>query len=180
MDTIHFTFCYLIIICLGIVSLILWFAYDREYDTNKRILEKLSELMETNRNLSSGCFEELPEEDLEEVKTEEESDDYKFEHYVRELSEGCLGWTDDAGSNLAYLVLQRNMLNKKLKKEGRLYLNDVYDLLGFPRTVQGERLGWISGENSVLFGLSDPCNRDFVDGKRNSAFLIFNVRELSD
>ena len=72
----------------------------------------------------------------------------------------------------------------KLKHQGYLFLNEVYDMLGIPRTQAGQVVGWIydeknpNGDNYVDFGiydLHDQQKRDFVNGLERNILLDFNV-----
>ena len=71
-----------------------------------------------------------------------------------------------------------------LRRKGHLYLNEVYDMLGIPRTKAGQIVGWIYdeehpvGDNYVDFGIYDsnkPRVRDFVNGYERTVLLDFNV-----
>ena len=71
-----------------------------------------------------------------------------------------------------------------LRSRGHLFLNEVYDLLGFPRTKAGAVVGWIYderhpiGDNFVDFGIFNIQRekaRDFVNGYEAAIILDFNV-----
>lgn len=101
--------------------------------------------------------------------------------YARFFDDGCKGWTKDAEYNLMFLKNQQDCCNNKLKAQGYLFLNDVYDSLDIPRTKAGQIVGWIYDEespirdNCVDFGLYLDHNKDFVNGYKNTALLDFNV-----
>ena len=104
--------------------------------------------------------------------------------YARFFDEYCTGWTRDAEFNLLFLRQQQNYANEKLKSQGYLFLNDVYGMLGIPKTKAGQIVGWVynSGDkfcdNFVDFGIYDLYNekaRDFVNGREKSILLDFNV-----
>ena len=72
----------------------------------------------------------------------------------------------------------------KLKNDGFLFLNDVYDSLGIPKTEAGQIVGWIYDENDperdncVDFGIYNihrVANRDFINGIEPVILLDFNV-----
>lgn len=97
--------------------------------------------------------------------------------------EGNPGWTKNPEFNLMYLKNQQRYANDKLKIEGYLFLNDVYDMLGYPKTAAGQQIGWIYdeknpiGDNFVDFGLYDihsPVKNDFINGYERSVLLEFN------
>ena len=80
--------------------------------------------------------------------------------------------------------MQQDAATKRLKQQGWLLLNDVYDMLGIPRTKDGMVIGWVYdekhpvGDNFVDFGIYDTnraSNRDFVNGYERTILLDFNV-----
>ena len=104
--------------------------------------------------------------------------------YARFYDESCTGWTKSAEDNLKFLKMQQSFANKKLQAQGYLYLNDVYEMLGIPKTKTGHVVGWIYdeahpiGDNFVDFGIYDIYNekaRDFVNGYERVILLDFNV-----
>lgn len=104
--------------------------------------------------------------------------------YARFFDEYCAGWTKDSEYNLTYLNLQQSQANKMLQERGYLFLNDVYEMLGIPKTKAGQIVGWVYdekhpvGDNYVDFGIYDVHNerkRAFVNGYERSILLDFNV-----
>lgn len=104
--------------------------------------------------------------------------------YARFFDEYCAGWTKDPELNLCFLKRQQDYANEVLKAKGYLFLNDVYEMLGIPRTKAGQVVGWIYdekhpiGDNCVDFGIYDldnERNRAFVNGHERSILLDFNV-----
>ena len=101
--------------------------------------------------------------------------------YARVFDDTCIGWTKSSEKNLLYLRHQCHYCNDLLKAKGRLYLNEVYDVLGIPRTEAGHAVGWIyneeepTGDNYVDFGIYTERGRHFVNGYENSILLDFNV-----
>ena len=107
-----------------------------------------------------------------------------YSEYARIYDDGCNGWTKDPELNLAFLKKQQNYADDRLKARGYLFLNEVYDILGFPRTKAGQVVGWIYdeehpiGDNFVDFGIFNADiekTRDFVNGYERSIILDFNV-----
>lgn len=97
--------------------------------------------------------------------------------------DGNPGWTKDPTFNLMYLKKQQAFATEKLKAQGHLFLNEVYDLLGYDRTAQGNVCGWIYdeqnpvGDNFVDFGIYDIHNKQkiaFINGHERSILLEFN------
>lgn len=104
--------------------------------------------------------------------------------YARFFDNGCNGWQKDSEHNLWFLKQQQNFANEKLKRQGYLFLNDVYDSLGIPLTKAGHHVGWIYDENGQgdtyvdfgIYNINKPENRDFVNGIENVILLDFNVQ----
>lgn len=89
----------------------------------------------------------------------------------------------DPEYNLMFLRKQQDWANEKLKANGHLFLNEVYDMLHIPRTKAGQVVGWIydeknpRGDNYVDFGIynNTEANRRFVNGYEYNILLDFNV-----
>ena len=83
-----------------------------------------------------------------------------------------------------FLKRQQAYANDKLKANGYLFLNEVYDMLGIPKSKAGQVVGWIydpengTGDNYVDFGIYNvnrEAARDFVNGYERTILLDFNV-----
>lgn len=105
-------------------------------------------------------------------------------NYAKFFDEYCKGWEKDPEQNLYFLKQVQNWANQKLKTQGYLFLNEVYEALGIPKTSAGQVVGWVYdeehpiGDNYVDFGIYDlhrPEARDFVNGYERSILLDFNV-----
>ena len=97
--------------------------------------------------------------------------------------EGNNGWTRNAELNKVFLIQQQNYANDKLRMNGVLTLNEVYEMVGAPRTAYGQIAGWVwtedgtIGDNFVDFGIFDVNNEkacDFINGREKSVILDFN------
>lgn len=117
-------------------------------------------------------------------KTVNAIDPNMYSDYARIFDDGCTGWSKNAEYNLMFLKQQQAYANTLLKNNGYLFLNEVYDMLGIPRSKAGQVVGWIYdeknpiGDNFVDFGIYDLYNekaRDFVNGYERSIVLDFNV-----
>ena len=101
--------------------------------------------------------------------------------YARFFDESCEQWSKNPEYNLMFLRSQQNYYNDMLKSRGHVFLNEVYDALGIPRTQAGAVVGWMisdNGDNFIDFGVFDgdrPRARDFVNGYERSIILDFNV-----
>lgn len=156
-----------------------------------RVIERFGE--ELDRELKYN----IKAKDVEEVKVNEETgkeeiskktvnvaDPNAYSDYARFFDDGCTGWTKDPEYNLMFLKDQQRYANDRLQSKGSLFLNEVYDMLGIPRTKAGACVGWIFdeknpvGDNFVDFGIYDMYNerkRDFVNGYERTILLDFNV-----
>lgn len=119
--------------------------------------------------------------ETEEIEKEDKKLDEGFSIYARYFNEGCVGWTKDSEYNLCFLTNQQIYCNELLRAKKHLFLNEVYDILGIPRTKTGQVVGWIYNEkdltrdNFIDFGLYSDRNRDFINGIDRVALLDFNV-----
>lgn len=104
--------------------------------------------------------------------------------YSRIFDETCVNWERNAEHNHFFLRQQQDWANQLLKSRGHLFLNEVYDMIGFDRSQAGNVVGWIYDENDptcnnyVDFGIDDihdENKRLFINGKEKSIILDFNV-----
>ena len=111
-------------------------------------------------------------------------DPTKYSGYAIAFDDGNFGWDKDPEKTKFFLVQQQNWANEKLQKQGYLFLNDVYTMLGANKTAAGQVVGWVYdeknpiGDNYVDFGIFDIYNekaRDFINGKERVIILDFNV-----
>lgn len=146
---------------------------------------------ELRYNIKAKEFEEVTtDENGKEKKVKKTVDvasiDPQYSAYAKIFDETCSEWQKDAEHNLWYLRQQQNYANEKLKANGHLFLNEVYDMLGIPRTKAGQIVGWIyddknpnhTGDNHVDFGIYNiniESNREFINGYEHSIILDFNV-----
>lgn len=95
-------------------------------------------------------------------------------------------FTPEPGMNAMIVQIQQNYANDKLRLNGHIFLNEVYDSLGLPRTPAGAVVGWVykpddpyhTGDNYVTFSVygGDLERADaFVNGDEPSVWLDFNV-----
>lgn len=108
----------------------------------------------------------------------------EMSQYARFFDDASDCWQDNPELNLLFLRCQQNTANDILKSRGHIFLNEVYDMLGIPRTSAGAIVGWVFDEadphadNYVDFGIYSIDNqehRDFVNGYNPAIFLDFNV-----
>ena len=107
-----------------------------------------------------------------------------YSDYARFFDEASPCWQNDPEYNLMFLKAQQQYANDLLRAKGRLFLNDVYDMLGIEKTKAGQVVGWVydrenpNGDNFVDFGIYDMSKervRAFVNGYETNILLDFNV-----
>lgn len=103
--------------------------------------------------------------------------------YARVFDESNMNWDRNSSYNKVFLTTQQEYANQRLQRHGYLLLNDVYYVLGFPKTSAGALVGWAVGEGDgyVDFGMWDfegehGAQREaFANGDERSIWLDFNV-----
>lgn len=153
----------------------------------KRVVDEVGEVMD--RHYRYGT-------ELEEVKVTETTEDGKTKTKKELVEKPGSGdqnpssvavWFDESNQNwdpnpnfsLMFLRAVQSNANLILNTRGHLFLNEVYDALGFPHTQAGSILGWVKGlgDDFVDFGLYDPDSeaaRAFINGNKNRILLDFN------
>lgn len=166
-------------------------AVDKSFKEYRgRVVERFGEALdkELRYNIKSKEVEEVTvnEDGSESVVKNaiDVVDPNNISSYARFFDDGCTGWTKDPEYNLMFLRDQQRYANDLLQSKGHLFLNEVYDMLGIPRTKAGQAVGWFYdeknpvGDNFVDFGIYDtnrPRVRDFVNGYERVILLDFNV-----
>lgn len=102
--------------------------------------------------------------------------------YARFFDEYNPNWSKDASQNMFFLTMVQNQMNDILKSRGHLFLNEVYDALGFERSSAGQLVGWVYNQNVGddyidfdIFRFDQSEKRDFVNAEERSILLDFNV-----
>lgn len=159
----------------------------KEY--RNRVVERFGEKVdrELKFNIKAKEIEETVINDNgeeETVKTTIEVTDYVGSEYAKFFDESNPNWEKNAEYNLMFLKAQERYANDLLKSKGRLFLNEVYDMIGIPRTKAGQVVGWVYdeknpvGDNFVDFGIHNgerAAVRRFVNGYERVILLDFNV-----
>lgn len=107
-----------------------------------------------------------------------------YSDYAKFFDEASPYWQKDPEYNLMFLKSQQQYATDLLRARGRLFLNEVYDMLGIEKTKAGQIVGWVYnpenpiGDNFVDFGIFDMSKervRAFVNGYEPNILLDFNV-----
>lgn len=112
--------------------------------------------------------------------------------YTKFYGEGYGYGTGDPEHDFYFLITAQNMFNDRLRTKGVVFLNEVYDTLGFEPTANGAVTGWIyngDGDNIISFGIGDVFDDQghqpgtcvdeaavrFINGYEKVILLNFNV-----
>ena len=174
---------------------------EKSYDMyRKRVINEFGDAMD--RHFRFGTTEEEfkvtelgengKEKTVKKKVTTIDPDFQNYSPYARCFDEFSTKWMDDPGLNKAYILNIQNYANDYLVSNKKLFLNQVYDWLGFPQTKVGQVAGWVykpgknqNGDNFVSFGLEEvyrraeegsPGARMWVDGIEPSVLLDFNCQ----
>ncbi len=148
----------------------------------KRVVAKYGE--DVDYEMITGKSKDDVVIDAETGKPEETEQKELASPTCKYYDETCKGYTGDPNLDLMTLRAKQDALTNKLKVQGHLFLNEVYDELGVTRTPIGQRLGWLydeknpAGDNFVDFGIYDDnsvANRRFVNGLDKYVLLNFNI-----
>lgn len=170
-------------------------AVDKSFkDYRDRVLERFGEQVEKELryNIKAQEIEETVTDGKGKEKTVKKTADVaeagwdpsKYSPYAKIFDESHPDWRKDAEQNRYYLQALQAQATDKLRSQGHLFLNEVYDMLGFKRTKAGSAVGWIYdprhpiGDDFVDFGIFEvqrPAAVDFVNGYERSFILDFNV-----
>lgn len=163
-------------------------AVDKSFkEYRSRVVERFGE--ELDRELKYNIRKEQVEETIIDENGEEKTvtkevevvDSSAISDFARFYDDGCLGWTKDPEMNLMFLRRQQDAANDRLKDKGYLFLNEVYEMLGIPRSKAGQSVGWIYDKDNVykidfgIYNTHKEPNRNFVNGYEKTILLDFNV-----
>ena len=148
---------------------------DRKYRLGIRDVE-FTEIQTTKKG---------KEKEVTKVEEAVHADGSDYSLYTRYFDEynAPFTWNKSMEANFDFLRLTENIANEKFKRQGYLFLNDVYEALGFKKVSEGQLVGWVkgAGDDYIDFGIWEARNadcRDFVNHGWNQAncfVLDFNV-----
>lgn len=112
-------------------------------------------------------------------KTKVAVTDTKFgSPYARFFDSTNRNWKENQEYNRMFVQCQQNYANHLLNARGHVFLNEIYDSLGFDHTSAGAVTGWVrgNGDDYIDFGIFDVCNADLIVFGENADLLLdFNV-----
>ena len=151
----------------------------------KRVVEKYGEdvdreLAEKHDTIQYQVLDNdgNPEGEIQEGKVHGSSG---LSPYARYFDTHHPEWQQNTEFNLYWLKCRQNYANDMLRSRGHLFLNEVYDSLGMPRSKAGAVVGWLidaEGDGFVDFGLfrgGAEKARDVTENFESSILLDFNV-----
>lgn len=112
--------------------------------------------------------------------------------YSRFFDEANDNYEKDGNANYFFIRSQMITLQKKLIKDGYLFLNDAYKMLGLPITVAGQSAGWVydfdNRDNTLIYfdGFDINCDETKMSGavralmngyERNCLINFMNIRD---
>ncbi len=150
----------------------------------RRVKEEYGDEMDRHFRYGAGheCIKEVNEDGSVTESWEEHVDTSLIspkDDTCRYFDSSNPNWDQNPNFSMMFLRGQQNYLNDLLHSRGHVFLNEVYDALGFDHTPQGAVIGWLegAGDDFIDFGLYDQ-NKDnvrrFVNGKDNVILLEFN------
>lgn len=156
-----------------------------------RVIERFGEELdrELKYNIKAHQVEEkvINEDGTESVTTKTVDnitvDPNSLSVFARCFAEGTPGWQKNPQDSLIYLRQQQNWLTEQLISKGHLFLNEVYEALGYPITEAGNAVGWVYDPNDVtlnnfvdfgIYNSNDERKVAFVNGNERNIWLDFN------
>jgi hypothetical protein len=133
---------------------------------------------EKELELYHGSSTELVKKESGEVVEARVVDPRRISPYARFFDEYSPNWVRNPEYNRTFLEIQQKYANDRLASVGTVFLNEVYDWLGLPRSKAGAVVGWFyggDGDGYINFGIYDAWNSQFIAGNEPSILLDFNV-----
>jgi hypothetical protein len=146
-----------------------------------RVIEEFGE--EKDRDYRTGVrTESITDAETGKKKKVKKFDGVTASPYAKVFDESNEYWRPFPEFNVNFLKNQQNYFNDMLRSRGHVFLNEVYDALGFERTHAGQIVGWAitmdGGDNYVdfgVFGADTESAHRLVNGDEASVWLDFNV-----
>lgn len=156
-----------------------------------RVKEQFGEDVENNIFNNRTVEKKKVKVESEDGKTHTETEEEvtirgeQFSPYARIFDETNPNWSFDSSQNKMFLECVEKVMNDRLVSRGYLFLNEVYDALGFTETSYGQLVGWLYGyggrDQKVDFqiwnmNVGNPEQKiRFINGDESSVVLDFNV-----
>jgi hypothetical protein len=149
-------------------------AFD---DYRERVKAEVGEEKEQEIYRSASTVEVLDEDGKKQLVQVVNPDGRSiYSKLFDEMNTHC--WRNNAEMNRNFIETQEKYANHLLRREGFLFLNDVYSMLGFDKTQLGQITGWIvnslEGDGYIDFDVFGAHNADLPISEP-SIWLDFNV-----
>lgn len=101
--------------------------------------------------------------------------------YARVFDVRCPSWCNNDDYNMMFIKSKQDWFNLLLSRDGTVFLNDVYQELGFPKTKAGQMVGWCNkggnmNRDGVIIFKMEKIRSDHYSPNEASAFIVdFNV-----
>lgn len=102
--------------------------------------------------------------------------------YAAFFTKDNVNWSPDRDIRVLFLNGVQNAMNDRLQYRGHVFLNEVYDALGLPRSTAGQIVGWRKngeGDGFIDIGVFGTDGKGqqiaFFDGSEPMIHLDFNV-----
>lgn len=153
-----------------------------------RVVERFGS--DVDNELRLGMKKTKIEEFITDPETEKEKkvkstvnviDSEVTDEYSRWFDESCKAYEGNMDYDMAYLRSQQEFANARLKADGFLFLSDIYEALGIPRTKMSQTVGWVykpnneNGDNVVDFRLIELYKETDDGTYKKGIFMDFNV-----
>lgn len=166
-------------------------AVDRTFkDYRNRVIEELGEEAD-NRfryNIKAKTVDRIEVNEDGEAVTKRETINVaeigKADLYSVWFDEDCYQWDKDPVRGAAQLRSAEKTANDLFRAKGYLFYNEVREILGLPKTQEGQVVGWIDDPTDpnrdcyISFGIQDKLHReantDFLNGWEPYCLLTFN------
>lgn len=155
------------------------YGEDVDYEMRYGVQRDKIEVVEMDENGKTSKKKEVVE------IIDDDPSDYA-RHWGKYLKDGIVNpnWDSNPKFSLLFLRAKQEEACHIYRRRGYLFLNEVYELLGFDHTQVGQVVGWFddgTGDGYIDFGLerlNRRENRRFINGEDDGFLLDFNVDGL--
>lgn len=172
-------------------------AVQKEFkDYRDRVVERFGEDLdrELKHNITRTEYKEKETDENGKNKTVKKSVDVAgdgtgYSGYAKFFDEASREFTGDPEHDKWFLMRAEELFNNKLRTDGFVFINDIYDYLDIPRTQQGQTDGWVYDAEHPdaypisfdIMNINKEANRRFVNGYEPVILLDFkNCRYILD
>jgi hypothetical protein len=156
-------------------------ALDAAYNKyRERVAQKLGD--EAELDIYRGTTTETVKNEMGKPEVVQSIDPNGLSAYAKVFGRSNPNWKDDSEFNRTFLHIAQVYFNNRLHQRGHVFLNEVYDHLGFEHTNEGALLGWVrggDGDDFIDLGVYEGWNtrafEGFLNGEERAIIVDFNV-----